>query len=159
MAPFVHEARRKGIVVTSLNTELPSMENAYRGEGFGYVGQHVVASARSLAEASIRKFSLQQGDTVLVYGVASYPVRGARTRTAVEVLKAAGLQVVYREHRRADTAEGDTENQLSALQEMLGAHPKAKLLFDDTDPLSAAGGLIDRSNIEEIADLVERGIR
>lgn len=227
MGSFVREARRKGIVVTSLNVELPTIQEAFREEGFGYVGQDVESSGENLAKAAMRRYELAGGDTVLVYGVASYPIRGKRTVSAIEAFEAAEMNVVYREHNRAETAAGDRVNQEKAIVEMLTAHPEAELLLDDTEPLSTAlamrnhgispdrlpvvgfdltpeivddiragyidliadqqpflqgylsllqlafsgeygftglyintgGGFIDRTNIDSVADLVERGIR
>lgn len=138
MAPFVREARRKDIVVTSLNVELPTMHRDFREAGFGYVGQDVEATGAKLAATAIRRFDLTPGDTVLVYGVASYPIRGKRTLRAIEAFEEAELEVVYREHRRGSTSAEDRANQATAIVELLEAHPEAALLFDDTDVGSTA---------------------
>jgi ABC-type sugar transport system substrate-binding protein len=39
LKPWVTKAESKGIIVTSQNTELPTLFKAYQAKGFGYVGQ------------------------------------------------------------------------------------------------------------------------
>ena len=39
--PLIDEAVAKGIIVTSIDTNLPAIEEKYKDRGFGYVGEEL----------------------------------------------------------------------------------------------------------------------
>ncbi|GAJ11655.1 unnamed protein product, partial [marine sediment metagenome] len=78
--PFVEEAEKQGIIVSSQNTTLPELEKAYAANGFGYVGQGLYESGYTLGEATVKGAGLKAGDGVLVWGLLSQPTRGLRTK-------------------------------------------------------------------------------
>ena len=61
-APLVDEARRKGIIVTSGNTGLPAIEEKYKADGFGYVGQELYPSGVNLAKSAAQRAGLKRGE-------------------------------------------------------------------------------------------------
>lgn len=94
-APLVEEARARGIVVTSQNTDLPELEEKYKAKGFGYVGQELYAAGRTLALAAAGKAGLAKGDRAMVWGLLGDKNRGERTKGAIDALKELGLIVDY----------------------------------------------------------------
>ena len=101
----VDEAEAKGIIVTSQNTTLPRLEERYKGDGFGYVGQELYESGYMLGAESVRRFDLQAGDRAMVWGLLSPPTRGLRTKGAIDALEEAGLTVDYIEIDSATDAD------------------------------------------------------
>ena len=95
LGPFVAEARRKGIVVSSLNVNLPQIENHWISEGFGYVGQDVTESGRRLARQAIVKFHITSRTKVAVLGVRLIPGRGLRTASIISEFITHGISPEY----------------------------------------------------------------
>ena len=92
VSPLINEARRKGIVVTSHNVDLPGLEEQWKTEGFGYVGQELRQSGRRLAAEAVRK-TRADGDTVIVViGIPGVPGRGERTLGIIDDLENEGLE-------------------------------------------------------------------
>jgi simple sugar transport system substrate-binding protein len=85
-APLVDQAIAKGIIVTSQNTDLPSIERKYGAVGFGYAGQELYASGLMLARHCVKVLDLGEGDRALVYGLLSQPTRGLRSKGCIEGL-------------------------------------------------------------------------
>ena len=71
----IDAARADGIIVTSQNTTLDRLEERYKGEGFGYVGQELYASGYSLGMEAFKRSGLQAGDQAMVWGLVSQPTR------------------------------------------------------------------------------------
>lgn len=133
LAPLVDDARRAGILVTTLNVDLPGVEARLAGQGFGYVGQDIRGSGRRLAEAAVRAFEIPAGSEVLLTGVKQYPIRGERTIAAEEALVQAGMRVSYIQD------DGHLEPFVEQMVAHLRAHPQTRLLFDDSDVAFVAG--------------------
>jgi simple sugar transport system substrate-binding protein len=93
--PLVNKAEARGIIVTSQNTELPTIEKKYSGRGFGYVGQGLYASGYKLGAKAAVLAKLKKGDRAMVWGLRSQPTRGLRTKGAIDALKKAGAKVDY----------------------------------------------------------------
>ncbi len=125
LRPLVDEALRKGVLVTTLNVDLPAIEAEHRSVGFGYAGQEIQESGRRLANATIRTFDLKPGDKVLLTGVKQYPIRGQRTTAAEEVLKEAKLDVTYIQDN------GDLEVFAAEVVDFLKKNPDTKAIIDD----------------------------
>jgi simple sugar transport system substrate-binding protein len=137
MRPLVSEARRKGIIVTSLNVDLVELENTYKNEGFGYSGQLIRESSEDLAYAVLRNYDLRPGDTILVHGVETIPIRGLRTTAGRKVFEDAGLKVIYIEHSSGDNSEEREKKDALSIQQALESNPTIKLIFDDTAVLTS----------------------
>lgn len=126
---LIDEALRKGVIVTTLNVDLPELEKKYVQNGFGYAGQDIYASGKNLAAASIRKFNLKPGDRVLLTGVKKIPIRGERTYGAEDTFKEAGLIVDYIE----DTPD-DLELLKQNIIEYLKNNKDVAFILDDIEP-------------------------
>lgn len=104
-APLVDEAEAKGIIVTSQNTTLPSIESKYKGLGFGYVGQELYETGYNLGKEAATRAGLVEGDRAMVWGLLSQPTRGLRTQGAIDALEEMGVTVDYLEIDSATNAD------------------------------------------------------
>lgn len=101
----VDAAEAKGIIVTSQNTTLPTLEAKYKANGFGYVGQELYESGYLLGQEAVKRGNLQAGDRGMVWGLLSQPTRGLRTQGVIDALEEAGLVVDYIEIDPATNAD------------------------------------------------------
>lgn len=132
---LVDQARAKGIIVTSQNTELPTIETKYKAAGFGYVGQDLYASGLSLGTEAVKRYGLKKGNRAMVWGLLSQPTRGLRTKGAIDALKKAGLKVDYIEinsQTNADPAAG-----VPTFSAYVSSHPDVKVVVLDHGGLTA----------------------
>ena len=133
-APLIEEAVKKGIIVTATDTELPRLTDQYQSKGFGYSGVDNKARGIALASEALRRFGLNKGDKVLVWGLKSKPTRGLSTVGIIETLEKAGLVVGYMEI----TPEIDKDASLGAplMTAYLAANPDTKAVFMDHGALT-----------------------
>jgi simple sugar transport system substrate-binding protein len=131
----VDEARAKGIIVTSQNTTLPRLEDRYKGEGFGYVGQELYESGYMLGKEAVRRFELQEGDQAMVWGLLSQPTRGLRTQGAIDALEEAGLTVDYIEIDSATDADATAGT--AVFTGYVTSNPDVKIVVTDHGGLTA----------------------
>lgn len=89
------EARERGIVLTSGNSQLSDLFNEYRQSGFGFVGMDNYRSGRLVAAATIKNAGLQEGDRVMVYGLLSQDERGKLERGALDVYEENNMTIDY----------------------------------------------------------------
>lgn len=96
--PIVDDAYKKGIIVTSLNSELSALQSKYAARGFGYVGAELYKAGNDLAKKVISNASLKSGDSVFVWGLkGAAGDRAQRTVGVIDGFEKAGLKVVYQE--------------------------------------------------------------
>jgi len=134
--PFVEEAREKGIIVTSQNTTLPSLEEQYKGTGFGYVGQELYPSGQTLGKGCVNRFDLGEGDKALVWGLKSKPTRGQRTQGVIDALEEAGLEVDYMEI--SAEVDKDASNGIPVITGYLQSNPDCDLVVTDHGNLTSS---------------------
>jgi simple sugar transport system substrate-binding protein len=135
-APVIDEAREAGIIVTSQNTTLDSIEARYKGEGFGYVGQELYASGYALGQEALNRSGLGDGDLAMVWGLLSQPTRGLRTQGVIDALEEGGMTVEYLEidsNTNADASAGTP-----TFTAFVSANPDVKLVVTDHGALTAA---------------------
>jgi simple sugar transport system substrate-binding protein len=135
-APVIDEAREAGIIVTSQNTTLPSIESRYKGDGFGYVGQEIYASGYALGQEALRRSGLGAGDLAMVWGLLSQPTRGLRTQGVIDALEEGGMTVEYLEidsNTNADASAGTP-----TFTAFVSANPDVKLVVTDHGALTSA---------------------
>jgi simple sugar transport system substrate-binding protein len=154
-APLVDMARKKGIIVTSQNTDLPSIENKYKADGFGYVGQELFASGAMLAQGAFRKAGLKKGDRAMVWGLMGQEGRGERTRGAVEKLKELGIQVDYLEI--SDEINADASLGAPVFSSYVISHPDVKLVITDHGALTATAATYMKSARKKAGDIYIAG--
>ena len=135
LKPWVTKAESQGIIVTSQNTELPTLFKSYQAKGFGYVGQNLYNSGVLLGQSAVAQLHLKKGDRAMVWGLLSQPTRGLRTKGAIDALKKAGLKVDYIEINKqtnADPAAG-----VPTFTAYVSSHPDVKLVVTDHGGLTA----------------------
>lgn len=125
----VDEAESKGIIITSSNTQLPTLQAQYGTAGFGYVGAVLYEAGKALANEAIKRGGLQSGDKAFVWGLAAQPGRGERTKGIVDGLEEAGLTVVYLEID--DATNADPAAGVSTFTGMASANTDLKAAFFD----------------------------
>lgn len=137
-APLVDEAISKGIIVTSQNTDLPSIEAKYVAKGFGYVGQGLYTSGLALGKMSVQKWDLKAGDRALVWGLLSQETRGLRSKGCIDALEEAGLTVDYMEI--SDEVNADATLGVPVVTGYISANPDVKLIITDHGALTSTVG-------------------
>ena len=135
LKPWVDQAEAKGIIVTSQNTELPTLYKKYLAKGFGYVGQNLYNSGYLLGTSAVAQLHLKKGDRAMVWGLLSQPTRGLRTKGAIDALKKAGLKVDYLEINSATNA--DPTAGTPVFTAYVTSHPDVKLVVTDHGALTA----------------------
>jgi simple sugar transport system substrate-binding protein len=128
-APLVDEAEAAGIIVTSQNTDLPSIEVKYAGNGFGYVGQELYATGYNLGREAVVRSGVQSGDRAMVWGLLSQPTRGQRTQGVIDAFEEAGLTVDYIEIDSATNA--DAAAGIPTFVAYVASHSDVKIVVTD----------------------------
>lgn len=131
----IDEAEAQGIIVTSQNTTLPTIEDKYKGVGFGYVGQELYASGYMLGKEALKRSGLKAGDRAMVWGLLSQPTRGLRTKGVIDALEEAGLNVDYIEIDSATNADAPAGT--PTFTGYVTSNPDVKLVCTDHGALTA----------------------
>jgi len=134
--PFVEEAVKLGIIVTSQNTTLPELEKAYAAQGFGYVGQELYESGYTLGTGTITRAGLKSGDKAMVWGLLSQPTRGLRTKGVIDAFEEIGVKVDYLEI--SAEVDKDAANGIPVIAGYLQANPDCKVVVTDHGNLTSS---------------------
>lgn len=134
-APLVDDAEAQGIVVTSMNTQLASLQAKYGSAGFGYVGAILYDAGYALGQESVTRFDLQAGDQAFVWGLLGQAGRGERTQGVIDAVEDAGLEVVYLEID--DATNADAAAGVPQFVGVISANPDIKLVVTDHGALTA----------------------
>ena len=124
-APLVDEAEAQGIIVTSGNNPLPSIEAKYQSKGFGYAGADLHQGGYLTGEAMV-KAGLKAGDEALVYDIWHQEGRSRSSQGVYDALSKAGLQVEKLDVSAA--VDSDTSLAIPILTAYLQAHPDLKAI-------------------------------
>jgi simple sugar transport system substrate-binding protein len=92
MRPLVEEAIAAGIIVTSGNNPLPTLEAEFQPLGFGYAGADLHAGGYLTGQAMVAA-GLQPGDKALVYDIWHQEGRSVSSQGLFDALTDAGLEV------------------------------------------------------------------
>jgi simple sugar transport system substrate-binding protein len=133
--PLIKSATAQGILVTAMNTELPTAESTYVTQGFGYVGAVLHDAGASLANEAIKRGNLKSGDRVFVWGLKAQAGRGQRTQGIIDALQQAGMKVDYLEID--DATNKDPANGTSVFTGYVSAHKDVKAMFIDHGNLTS----------------------
>jgi len=95
--PLIDDAEKQGIIVTSMNTQLPKAQAKYASKGFGYVGAILYQAGYALGEEAVKRSGVKSGDKAFLWGLLSQAGRGERTKGVKDALEKAGLKVIYQE--------------------------------------------------------------
>ncbi|GAB4112713.1 MAG: substrate-binding domain-containing protein [Candidatus Caldatribacteriota bacterium] len=134
--PFVEEAEKLGIIVTSQNTTLPELEKTYAANGFGYVGQELYESGYTLGSGTIPRAGLKAGDKAMVWGLLSQPTRGLRTKGVIDAFEEIGVKVDYIEI--SAEVDKDAANGIAVIAGYLQANPDCKVVVTDHGNLTSS---------------------
>jgi simple sugar transport system substrate-binding protein len=136
MRPIINEAREMGIVVTTMNTPLPDLEAELKTTGFGYAGADLFAAGFNLGKKGVEVCGLEAGDKAFVWGLASMPNRGERTKGAIAGVESMGVEVVYQEI--PDNVNSDASQGTPMYVATYSANPDIKMAITDHGGLTAS---------------------
>jgi simple sugar transport system substrate-binding protein len=127
--PLIDQAEADGIIVTSMNTQLPLAQAKYGSNGFGYAGAILYQAGYSLGEEAIRRSGVKAGDKAFLWGLLAQAGRGERTKGVKDALEAAGLTVVYQEID--DATNSNASAGVPVFTGIMSANPDIKLMVTD----------------------------
>jgi simple sugar transport system substrate-binding protein len=127
--PLIDDAESQGIIVTSMNTQLPEAQAKYATNGFGYVGAILYQAGYSLGEEAVKRSGVQAGDKAFLWGLLAQAGRGERTKGVKDALEKAGLTVVYQEIDNATNASAAAG--VPVFTGIMSANPDIKLMVTD----------------------------
>jgi len=133
--PLIVDAEKKGIIVTSGNTQLEKSEAQFAPNGFGYVGAELYRAGHDLGAEAVKRFALKSGDRTMVWGLLSQPARGQRTKGIVDAFKEAGLTVDYLEID--PTTNKDAPAGAPTFAGYVSSHPDVKAVVFDHGNLTS----------------------
>lgn len=133
--PLIADAQKKGILVTSGNTQLEKSQAQFAPNGFGYVGAELYRAGHDLGSQAIASFGLKSGDRAMVWGLLSQPARGQRTKGIVDAFKGAGLTVDYLEID--PTTNKDAPAGAPTFAGYVSSHPDVKAVVFDHGNLTS----------------------
>ena len=136
MRPIIEEAMSLGIAITTMNTPLPELEKVYKGDGFGYAGADLYTAGYNLGAKGVEVCGLSAGDKAFVWGLASMPNRGDRTKGALDALKELGIEIVYQEI--PDNVNSDASQGIPMYVATYAANPDIKMVITDHGGLTAS---------------------
>ncbi len=143
--PLVDQAEQQGIIITSQNVELTTLENAYKTNGFGYSGADLYTQGENVGNEAVSQFALQKGDEVMVWGLLSQAGRGQRSQGVIDALKAAGMNVDYLEIDAATNS--DPSAGIPTFTAFVASHPDLKaVIIDHGNLTSTAPALLQAAN-------------
>lgn len=143
LGPLIKDAEKQGIIVTTANVDLPTLEAQFKADGFGYVGQKLYESGYNLGNATFSTCKLSKGDKVLVWGLLGQPGRGQRTKGIVDALKKDGADVAYLEI--SDAVNKDAAQGTPAFASFYAANPSLKAVVTDHGALTSTQGVYQRA--------------
>jgi simple sugar transport system substrate-binding protein len=127
--PLIDDAESQGIIVTSMNTQLPLAQAKYSGKGFGYAGAILYNAGYALGQEAITESGLKAGDTAFLWGLLAQAGRGERTKGVKDALEKAGLKVIYQEIDDATNANASAG--VPIFTGIMSAHPEIKMIITD----------------------------
>jgi simple sugar transport system substrate-binding protein len=127
--PLIDDARSKGIIVTSMNTQLPLAQAKYSSNGFGYVGAILYDAGYALGQEAVKRSGLKSGDKAFLWGLKAQAGRGERTKGVQDALEKAGLTVIYQEID--DATNKSAAAGVPVFTGIMSANPDIKLMVTD----------------------------
>ncbi len=124
-AALVDQAEAQGIIVTSGNNPLPTIEAKYQTKGFGYAGADLYQGGYLTGQAMV-KAGLKAGDKALVYDIWHQEGRSRSSQGVFDALAKAGLKVEKLDVSAA--VDSDTSLAIPILTAYLQAHPDLKAI-------------------------------
>jgi simple sugar transport system substrate-binding protein len=126
---LIDDAEAQGIIVTSMNTQLPLAQAKYSAKGFGYAGAILYTAGYALGQEAVKESGLGTGDKAFLWGLLAQAGRGERTKGVKDALEAAGLTVIYQEINDATNASAAAG--VPIFTGIMSANPDIKLVITD----------------------------
>jgi len=126
---LIDDAESQGIIVTSMNTQLPLAQAKYAPNGFGYVGAILYDAGFAIGQEAVKQSGVKAGDKAFLWGLLSQAGRGERTKGVKDALEQAGLTVIYQEIDDATNAEAAAG--IPVFTGIMSANPDIKLMVTD----------------------------
>jgi simple sugar transport system substrate-binding protein len=127
--PLIDAAEQQGILVTSMNTQLPTAEAKYAANGFGYAGAILYDAGYALGQEAVKRSGVKAGDKAFLWGLLAQAGRGERTQGVKDALEKAGLKVIYQEIDNATNASAAAG--IPVFTGIMSANPDIKLMVTD----------------------------
>ncbi len=127
--PLIDQAEGQGILVTSMNTQLPLAQAKYATKGFGYVGAILYQAGYALGEEAVKRSGVKAGDKAFLWGLLAQAGRGERTKGVKDALEKAGLTVIYQEID--DATNKSAAAGVPIFTGIMSANPDIKLMVTD----------------------------
>jgi simple sugar transport system substrate-binding protein len=127
--PIIDDAEKQGIIVTSMNTQLPTAQGNYSSKGFGYSGAILYNAGYALGQEAVKRSGVKAGDKAFVWGLLSQAGRGERTKGVKDALEKAGLKVIYQEID--DATNKSAAAGVPVFAGIMSANPDIKLIVTD----------------------------
>ncbi len=127
--PLIADAEGKGIIVTSMNTQLPVAQAEYAAKGFGYAGAVLYDAGYALGQEAVKRSGVKSGDKAFLWGLLSQAGRGERTKGVKDALEKAGLKVIYQEID--DATNKSAAAGVPVFTGIFSANPDIKLMVTD----------------------------
>jgi len=127
--PLIDDAESKGIIVTSMNTQVAQAQAKYAPKGFGYAGAILYQAGYALGQEAVKRSGVKAGDKAFLWGLLSQAGRGERTKGAKDALEKAGLTVIYQEIDNATNASAAAG--IPTFTGIFSANPDIKLVVTD----------------------------
>lgn len=125
MGPLVDQAEELGIIVTSGNNPLPTIEAKYQTKGFGYAGANLYDGGYLTGTAMVAA-GLKAGDEALVYDIWHQEGRSQSSQGVFDALEDAGLKVEQLDV--TDDVDKDASLAIPILTAYLQDHPNLKAI-------------------------------
>jgi simple sugar transport system substrate-binding protein len=123
--PLVDDAISQGIIVTSGNNPLPTLEAKYQTKGFGYAGADLHAGGFLTGTAMVAA-GLKKGDKALIYDIWHQEGRSKSSQGMFDALTAAGL--VVQKLDMSDEVDKDASLAIPILTAFLAKNPDVKAI-------------------------------
>jgi simple sugar transport system substrate-binding protein len=127
--PLIDDAESQGIIVTSMNTQLPLAQAKYGAKGFGYAGALLYSAGYALGTEAVTESKLKAGDKAFLWGLLAQAGRGERTKGVKDALEKAGLKVVYQEID--DATNKSAAAGVPVFTGIMSANPDIKMVITD----------------------------
>ncbi len=127
--PMIDDAEKQGIIVTSMNTQLPTAQGKYAPNGFGYSGAILYNAGFAVGQEAVKRSGVKSGDKAFLWGLKAQAGRGERTKGVEDALTKAGLKVIYQEID--DATNADPSAGIPTFTGIFSANPDIKLMVTD----------------------------
>ena len=174
--PLIADAEKQGIIVTSMNTQLPLAQAQYQSNGFGYSGAILYSAGYALGQEAVKRSGVKAGDKAFLWGLLAQAGRGERTKGVKDALEKAGLKVIYQEID--DATNKSAAAGVPIFTGIFSKDPDIKLVVTDHGNLTGVlqicltknygfgglqidtgAGFADKNNIDQLSALVTKQIR